>query len=73
MDGPLHNRTRTVKMGYWWPNADRTPGEYTVEVTSVKPYCQGDSSKALRVHGVVYVTLVGVMIHVLGSLGERTY
>ena len=38
----LHNRTRTVNMGYWWPNADRTPGKYTVEITSVKPFCQGE-------------------------------
>ena len=38
----LHNRTRTVNMGYWWPNADKTPGKYTVEITSVKPYCQGE-------------------------------
>ena len=38
----FHNRTRTVNMGYWWPNADKTPGKYTVEITSVKPYCQGE-------------------------------
>ena len=37
---------RTVNMGYWWPNADRTPGKYTVEVTSGKPYCtaNGDTT-----------------------------
>ena len=35
----LHNRTKIVTMGYWWPKADMTPGEYTVEITSTSPYC----------------------------------
>ena len=49
----FHNRTRTVNMGYWWPNADRTPGKYTVEVTSIKPYCTANGDTTTR--GIVNI------------------
>lgn len=35
-----HNRSSEVTMGYWWVAANTTPGCYTVEVTSVMPYCK---------------------------------
>jgi len=35
----LHNRTREVTMGYWWTEADTTPGKYTVEIKGDSPFC----------------------------------